>query len=618
MSEHFIIGLTTIIFSGILAQWISWRFSLPAILLLLIFGFIAGPVTGFLNPDQFFGDLLFPMVSISVAVILFEGGLSLKFKELKEVGGAVRNLIFIGVPITWILSSLGSYYIIGFSLPLSILLGAILVVTGPTVIIPILRTIRPNSRINSALKWEGIINDPIGAMLAILVFEVIVSTGFQDASVQAITGLLKTLFLSGGVGLLAGYILTLLLKYNQVPDFLDIPVVLTVVVLVYTASDLIQAESGLFAVTITGVYLANQKSVVIKSIIEFKENLRLLLISVLFIVLAARLQIEDLNLLTVESFIFVAVLVLVIRPLTVFLATINSELKLGEKIFLSWMAPRGIVAAAVSAIFAIELVREGYQEAEFLVPITFLVIIITIAIYGLSAIPLSKWLKLGNPNPQGLLIVGAYPLARAIARVLKAAGFKVLLVDNNYYNISAARMEGINSYYGNILSEGILDKLELDGLGRLLALTPNREVNSLATVHFTQVFESSDVYQLEIQGSETKERDKLSRELHGGILFGENLGYYELVERFNKDGDVKSTPITEKFSYETFLKKYGEENVLPLFLINEDKTLIIYTKGSKPKPEPGQTVISLISNLEENDGMEKAIQKQDEDPEEHN
>ena len=618
MSEHFIIGLTTIIFSGILAQWISWRFSLPAILLLLIFGFIAGPVTGFLNPDQFFGDLLFPMVSISVAVILFEGGLSLKFKELKEVGGAVRNLIFIGVPITWILSSLGSYYIIGFSLPLSILLGAILVVTGPTVIIPILRTIRPNSRINSALKWEGIINDPIGAMLAILVFEVIVSTGFQDASVQAITGLLKTLFLSGGVGLLAGYILTLLLKYNQVPDFLDIPVVLTVVVLVYTASDLIQAESGLFAVTITGVYLANQKSVVIKSIIEFKENLRLLLISVLFIVLAARLQIEDLNLLTVESFIFVAVLVLVIRPLTVFLATINSELKLGEKIFLSWMAPRGIVAAAVSAIFAIELIHEGYQEAEFLVPITFLVIIITITIYGLSAIPLSKWLKLGNPNPQGLLIVGAYPLARAIARVLKAAGFKVLLVDNNYYNISAARMEGINSYYGNILSEGILDKLELDGLGRLLALTPNREVNSLATVHFTQVFESSDVYQLEIQGSETKERDKLSRELHGGILFGENLGYYELVERFNKDGDVKSTPITEKFSYETFLKKYGEENVLPLFLINEDKTLIIYTKGSKPKPEPGQTVISLISNLEENDGMEKAIQKQDEDPEEHN
>ena len=618
MSEHFIIGLTTIIFSGILAQWISWRFSLPAILLLLIFGFIAGPVTGFLNPDQFFGDLLFPMVSISVAIILFEGGLSLKFRELKEVGSAVRNLIFIGVPITWFLGSIASYYIIGLSLPLSILLGAILVVTGPTVIIPILRTIRPNRRINSELKWEGIINDPIGAMLAILVFEVIVSTGFEAASIQAVTGLLKTLFLSGGVGLLAGYILTLLLKHNQVPDFLDIPVVLTMVVIVYTASDLIQAESGLFAVTITGGYLANQKSVVIKSIIEFKENLRLLLISVLFIVLAARLQINDLNLLTVESFVFVAVLILVIRPLTVFLATIKSGLNLSEKIFLSWMAPRGIVAAAVSAIFAIELLHEGYQEAEFLVPITFLVIIVTIAIYGLSAIPLSKWLKLGNPNPQGLLIVGAYPFARAIARVLKASDYKVLLVDNNFYNISSARMEGIESYYGNILSEGILDDLELDGIGRLLALTPNREVNSLATVHFTQVFESSDVYQLEIQGNDTKERDKLSRELHGGILFGENLGYYALVERFNRDGDVKSTPITEKFSYENLLDKYGKENVIPLFLINEDKSLTILTKDAEPNPVPGQTVISLISNLDENNGGGTTIQEKDKNPQKHN
>ncbi len=424
MHETLLLSLVSIFVIGIFAQWLAWRINIPSILLLLIFGFIAGPVSGFIQPDAVFGELLFPFVSISVAVILYEGGLTLKIKRMREVGGVVRNMISIGLLTTWILSVISAYLVLELSFGLAILFGAVLVVTGPTVIMPLLRHVRPAGQIKTVLKWEGMLNDPIGALLAVLVFESMVASGFREITTLAIGGILKTIVIGGGIGMLGGFLMMIMLKYRQLPEYLQNAASLTFVVIVFTGSNMIQSESGLFAVTIMGIFLANQKSVTVKHIIEFKENLRVLLISSLFVILAARLSISDLENLGWRSFVFLGLLILIIRPVAVFLSCIGSDLNRREKLFLSWMAPRGIVAAAVSSLFAIELSYAGIPEADRLVPLTFLVIVGTITVYGLTASPLAKWLHVSDAAPQGILIIGAHSLGQAIGTAIQKAGLK--------------------------------------------------------------------------------------------------------------------------------------------------------------------------------------------------
>jgi hypothetical protein len=260
------------------------------------------------------------------------------------------------------------------------------------------------------------------------------------------------------------------------------------------------------------------------------------------------------------------------------------------------MAPRGIVAAAVSALFAIELVRNGYPEARVLVPITFLVIIVTITVYGLSSMPLAKWLKLANPNPQGCIISGAYPLARSIGKVLHTLGYKVIMVDTNWNNIADARMEGLPAYYGSIISKTIQDEIDLDGIGKLLAITPNKEINSLAALYYSKIFGISEVYQFPIDDKRKHEKEKVSRDLHGQILFGEEFNYFEMIKKFRSGYVVKTTPITEEFTYEKFTEKYGSENIVPLFLVDEDEKLKIYTTEEKPEPEAGEIIVTLMKD----------------------
>ena len=596
MESIFLVGITLIIFLGITAQWISWRLKLPSILLLFIFGFLAGPVFNLIHPDELFGNILFPLVSFSVAIILFEGGLTLNLRDLKDVGTVVRNLISIGVLITWVLTTLAAIFILELSLSLSLLFGAILVVTGPTVIIPLLREVRPGGQINPILKWEGIMNDPVGALLAVLVFESILATGVPAATAVAIDGILKTVIFGGILGLLGGYLIVLMLRFKQIPDYLLNPISLMMVFCVFAGSNLIQKESGLFAVTLMGIYLANQKTVIVKHIVEFKENLRVLLISVLFIILAARLSFSELEMLGFNSFLFLVILILIVRPAAVFASTIRSSLSLKEKIFLSWVAPRGIVAAAITSLFAFELSNSGIENVESMVPTMFMVIVGTIAIYGLSARPLARWLKIASPDPQGCLILGGHDCGRTIGKVLKEKGFKVLLVDTNWENIKTARMQGLPTYYGSVLSEYILNDIDLTGIGRLLALTQNEEVNSLATLHFSRLFGSNEVFQLAIEDKNVDQDKKVSKSLRGQILFGSEFNFDYLTDKFSKNATVKSTPITEEFDFDDFRKKYKEGNVVPLFLIREKKYLKIFTDKNPPNPQPQDDLISLIIN----------------------
>ena len=597
MSENFLIGLSAIIVLGIVAQWIAWRIQVPSILVLLVTGFLAGPVTGFIDPGKLLGDSLFPIVSISVAIILFEGGLSLHFPKLKGVEDVVRQLVSTGVIVTWVTASAAAYLLLDLSLSLSILLGAILVVTGPTVVIPLLQHLRVVNRIGSVARWEGIINDPIGASLAVLVFEVIQTSAGESVTTVILSGFIKTTFLGIGLGFVGAVIMVLFMKKYWIPDYLQSPFALMMAVFVFAVSNYFQHESGLLAVTMMGIFLANQKYVTIQHIAEFKENLRVLLISGLFILLAARLQISSLSYINLNSFIFLAVLIFVARPLAVWLSTIRSQLNWKERVFLFWMAPRGIVAAAVSSVFALALLEGNHQQAVVLVPLTFLVIIGTVTFYGLTAAPVARWLGLAKSNPQGVIFVGAHDWARAMARELQDTGIQVLLADSNYQNISSTRIEGLPTYYGNILSESAIDEIDTSGLGRLIALTANDEVNSLAALHFMEIFERAEVYHLPENTKRGGSKSEVSRILKGRTLFGNDINYDTLSNLFSDGAELKSTPLSEEFDYQDFRKHY-KNSYIPLFLVDEDGNLTVIATDNTPTPEPGQTLISLIKKIE--------------------
>lgn len=594
MNEQILLGLVSIIVFGIGAQWLAWRTKLPAILLLLIAGITAG-ATGLLNPDLVMGELFTPFISLSVGIILFEGGLSLRFSELKDVGSDIIKLVSIGVVVTLVLVSISAHYLFNMRWELAVLLGAILVVTGPTVIIPLLRQVRPTGQVSSVLKWEGIVIDPIGALLAVLVYEVIFTSSFSEATSLALAGIFKTVFFGTLVGLAGAAVVYWLLRHYLLPDYLQNPVNLMFVILAFGLSDMLQHESGLLATTVMGIALANQKSARIHHIVEFKENLRVLLLSALFILLAARVELSQLMaVLDWRILAFLAILILAARPLSVYLSTIGSKLNFREKLFLSWMAPRGVVAASISSLFALGLVENGYPEAEQIIPIVLVVIITTVAIYGLTASRVAAWLKVKKPTPRGFLIIGAHPWARILGKFLKQENFNVVLADSNWTNINKARKDGLQTYYGNVLGENATEDLNLDGIGKLLTLTPNDEVNSLAVIRYSSLFGSSEVFQLPAS-TQTHLRDReMPDNLSGRFLFNENVTFDKIDELTDEGYRFKLITVKEDFTQEKFEEVFTAYHI-PLILITDNREAIPYTVDNVPLPQEGYKIICLVN-----------------------
>lgn len=603
MGENFLIGFAAILVLGIGAYWLAWKLSIPAILLLLLSGFVAGPVTGLIDPDRIFGHLLLPVVTMSVAVILFEGGMNLKFSELRDIRKVVFNLVTIGVLVTWAVTTAAAYFFYRFDFRLSILLGAILVVTGPTVILPLLRDIRASGRIGSIMKWEGIVIDPLGALLAVLVYHAIVAKGVERATFEVTYSVLKTLTVGVIAGVLGARLILLILRKYWVPDYLQSPVTLMILVAGFTLSNHAQQESGLVTATIMGVVLANQKKVSVKRIMEFKETLRVLFISSLFIILASGLTMQDVYFIANwKSVFFLAALFFVARPLSVFLSTYATGLSLKEKLFLSWMAPRGIIAASVASVFALRLAEEGIPHSEHLISVTFLVIAATVTIYGITAYPFARKLGIARPDPQGVLIVGAHSWARAIAKSLLNSGYSVALVDSNWSNVSSARQEGLKVYYKNILLENVSEHIDCDGIGKLLAMTSSDEVNSLATLSFVELFGRSQVYQLPRQSkATTSSEENVPVLLSGRYLFTPEATFQELSRRFGSGAVIKKTHLTPEFTYEAFNSHYGDK-ATPLFLLKENGELITFAEDNPIQPQPGHHLIVLVAETEHKDG----------------
>jgi NhaP-type Na+/H+ or K+/H+ antiporter len=600
MTEHILIALAAVLVLGVGAHWLAWRVRVPAILPLLVVGLLVGPgavaATGkkLLDPDALFGGLLLPCVSLSVAVILFEGGLSLRLSELKDVGHVVRNLCSGGVLITWGLVAFTAWALGLLGPSLALLLGAILTVTGPTVIGPLLQHVRMRGPAATVLKWEGIVVDPIGAMLALLVFEVAQATTLEHGATVAAMAFVGTIVVGGIAGALGGVFLVECVRRHWCPDFLENAVALMVVIGVYAGSNALQEESGLLAVTVLGILVANRlREQELRHIVEFKENLKVLLLSSLFIVLAARLGLDDLRAaLGWRSFLFVAVLIAVIRPLSVAASTIGPGLTKAERLYVGAMAPRGIIACAVSAVFALRLEQAGHPEALALPSLTVLVIVITVSVYGLLSAPLARRLGLADPNPQGLLVLGAHPWARHLAQVLKKEGVEVLLIDNNYGNVAQANIEGLRALHANVLSEYVISELDLGGIGRLLAMTPNDEVNALATERLGHLVGRANVFQLAPRALGSSKHDPTHHHrVH--YLFGVDETFWRLSERFEEGAALKTTRLGPEFTYVQWRATYGGEG-LPLFVLSKGRVEVFATDLT-PSPGNGDVLVSLVT-----------------------
>lgn len=585
-----LVQLAAIAVFGMGAQWLAWRLRLPSILLLLLSGFLLGPVFGIIDPDHLFGETLFPVVSIAVGLILFEGGLTLKIKELPANGRVIFRLISIGSIATWVTAAAGARYILGFEWPIAVLAGAILIVTGPTVVGPLLRQIRPQGRAGTILKWEGILIDPVGAVLAVLVFEVIRLGGVDSVPSYLLLGILQSLLVGVVFGLAGAGLLVALLKRYMIPDHLQNGVTLLMIVGLFVLSDLLAPEGGLLTVTIMGIAMANQPWVPIRHILEFKENLQVLLIGFLFILLAGRIDPANLSTLGWHAGLFIVLLIVVGRPLAVLLSTLGSSLSWNERLFLTWMAPRGIVAAAIVSIFSFELEELGYAESGALTATVLLVIVGTVTFYGLTAGPAARRLGLAEQDPQGVLIVGAHPLARAFAKELGRFNIRSLLLDNNFSQVAESRLDGVDAYYGNALSEETLSELELGGIGRMLALTSNDDINALAVLHFPDIFGRAQVYQLP---SSRQDGHAAPPHLRGRSLFGPEMTYEHLDSLMEAGSVVKSTPLSNSFTYADYLEHY-DNRAVPLGLITSDSKLILFTDDIRPTPKAGQTIISLV------------------------
>jgi len=609
--ESVLLAITVVILLGVGAQWMAWRLRVPSILLLLLVGFLAGPVLGLLEPQSLQGDWLFAFVSLSIGIILFEGGLSLRLSDLREVGTPVLSLITIGVLITGSLSAAAAHYLLGFPVSLAVLIGAILTVTGPTVVTPLLRHVRPKGRVGTIARWEGIAVDPVGAILAVLVLETLLllndpsntEAGVEAAVEHVATGLGLEIFVALGVSVTGTVLLVLILRRRLVPDFLRNSVTLMIVVTAFVVANTLQPESGLLATTLMGIALANQPYAPVHRIVEFKENLQVLLIGSLFVLLSARLELSALGHLDQRVLVFLAFLVVLVRPLAVFISTLGTKLSWEEKAFLSWMAPRGVVAAAVASLFAFQLRRVYPEAVDGMVPIVFAVIVGTVAIYGLTAAPLAQWLGLADPDPNGVLFVGAAAWVRTIARYIQDLGHRVELLDSNPEHVRHAREEGLSAHRADVLSQTTIDEVDLSSIGHLLFTIPNDEVASLGALHFSDVFDSTNIYQLATRPeSRHGSEEMLPQHLRGRPLFGKATSYQLLSEHVAGGGEVKvlepsSVPSDEHpdyYTYDELSPWHDDQGLIPLFLLRGGETLEVVSEMDQFRMRPDDQLVAVL------------------------
>lgn len=583
--------LAGIIVLGIIAQWVAWRLKLPAILPLILIGLLVGPIATLYTIDGskliepiwngkkglFPGDGLYYFVSLAISIILFEGGLTLKRAEIKNVGPVITKLITLGSIVTFFGAAIAAHYIFELSWQISFLFSALIIVTGPTVITPILRNIPLKKDVSTVLKWEGILIDPIGALAAVLVFEFI-SVGEGQAYTQtALIEFGKILLFGFTFGFTFAHGLAFAIKKNFIPHYLLNVVSLSTVLLVFVESDVFAHESGLLAVVVMGMVLGNMDLPNKKELLYFKESLSILLISILFILLAANINISDLQLiLTWQTVILFAIIVFIIRPIGVLLSTRGSNLKFNEKLFIGWVGPRGIVAAGIASLFGSKLIARGEPGAEYITPLVFMIVLGTVLLNATTARLFAKLVGVFLKKSEGILIIGASKVSRLIAAYLKDNHRHVVLIDNNQTNINKAKNMGIEAIEANIFSDTLTDNIELSDVGYLMALTGNSDINKYAIDKFTKEFGEHGSFRL-VTGDEMNDPNNNPKE----GLFSHTDDFIKLTETVRQYPTIQEIDLKSTEHYNSLIEiTKADTDIIPIFLKAPDGDLKIISSFS--------------------------------------
>ncbi|MFA9461305.1 cation:proton antiporter [Thiohalorhabdus sp. Cl-TMA] len=590
MENHLELALMMVVVLGLSAQWLAWRFNLPAIVIMIAAGLLAGPVLGLIQPDQQFGHLLTPVVGLAVAVILFEDAFSFQLHEVRHTARGVLRLITLGVLLTWAFGTVAAHYLAGLSWSVATALGAILVTTGPTVVGPLLRQARLKMRPASFLKWEGIINDPIGALLAILTFEYLLLYGNDNAVLVVVQGLAIAMATAGVVGGGGGYLLGRAIARGWMPEYLKAPGMLGAVLLVYAVANLFQKEAGLLATTVMGVVMANMGLASTLELRRFKGQVVVFLVSGLFVVLTADLDPETLMVLDAGDALFVAAMILLVRPAAVMLATIRTQMSWQERLLVAFVGPRGIVTAAMAGIVGPSLAGAGFADAREILPLVFSVILATVLFHGFTVGPLARKLNLVAARRDGVLIVGAHGWTLRLATLLRELEVPVTLADSSWHRLRPARMAGIRTQSGELLSDLGQERLDLTGTGYLLAATDNDAYNALLCTQLSPELGRGRVFQLAPSREPEKEARTFSRTFRGQVAFSEEATFDRMMERHYLGWELQKTRLTEEFSYDDFLHicPVNAENLL---LVRENGMVVFNSPEQPLEPETGDTLV---------------------------
>jgi len=486
---------------GIGAQWLAWKLQRPAIVLMAIAGLIFGPLVswmlGFslpeplmhglellrLDPINDFGDLYRPMIGVAVAIILFEGGMTLRFKDLGDARQAVIRMVLLASPIAWFLGTCAAHYIVGLAWDISAMVGGLFVVTGPTVIMPLLRQAHLKSRPANVLKWEGIVNDPLGALFAVGGYEFI-RFSQSEASMYLVFGKLTFAALFGTImGIISGYGMAWAFRRGHIPEYLKAPMLLAWILAIFVLATII---------LVSGVFVILTATLTPEILVEMVKQWRVVT--------------------------FVLVMMIFVRPIAVMLSTLWSGLNWKESLLISFIAPRGVVAVAVAGLFAAELTAIGRTDGALFVPLAFALVFTTVLFAGFFIGPISKALGLASGGGDGVMIVGANPWSLGLAKALKEMDVKVLVADTNWRRLRGARLEGHATFYGEVLSENADFRLDHSAFNHLIAATPNDAYNALVCVEFAPELGRHRVFQVTSGDNDEENEDTIAFTSRGRTL----------------------------------------------------------------------------------------------------
>jgi NhaP-type Na+/H+ or K+/H+ antiporter len=594
-TDEILLGLGLVLVLAVSSQLLAHRLGLPAIVVLLPAGFVAGIATDDVHPEALLGPLYQPFVTLAVSIILFEAGLRLAFGEVaRGIRNVVVRLIAVGVLVTWLgVAVTVALLFDDMSRGVALLIGAILVVSGPTVVLPMLAFIRPTRGVRSLLKWEGVLVDPIGALLGVLVFHGVQSggEGWDRFPSEALASIGAGAF----VGVAGAALLWFLLRevMRDAPTMV-VPTMLMVVVAAVVAADLIREDTGFLAATLMGIALGNQpliepsRRIEVSAALGFQATLVQLLVGVLFVLIAASVSTGDVEAVLPEALVLVAVMALLIRPAAVLLATLRSRFTWRQRAFVAWMAPRGIVAGATASAFGLQLAQEGTAGAEDVLPIVFVAIFGTVVLYGLTAPLAARALGLAGKERGLVLVVGGQPWARELAAALKKSGVAVRMWVGAAEDRAAALDAGLDADRGRMMVGALDREAELEEITDALLLTRSDDFNAVAAADLRGEVGDGHVYRV---APDPEEPDLLPPSSEAGILGNSTLTFAELTNRFaagarfvNRSADENPLPDDPRTE-------------LPLFAVTSRGRLRVATDGHPPDVRPGDTVIVLWSPL---------------------